>query len=726
MKKSNTVLIVFLSLALMSCTFNSNVKRIQGKFTISTVGINDDPILKYANEELTKFINSGLPFNKSIPRPDIIYDTDGIDYIDFSFVVNRELPEAAFSVDSKREGEKLKVKLEGHSSSDVLYAAYTFLEKGGFLFEITGPVYPKHFNYKALEDYSETIVAAVKKRGIRQHINFTMDLSAWSLADAKEYIRNLSRMRFNYMTFHSYPGQWYEVKSGDEISYAGHFFYGDVHPVPNYKPIKDIAVNKKFYCIPEIEPYFEDEAKRSKLAVEWLQNVITEVKRTGMQVQFSFEPRSMDTDITKSVETVKAIIEQYPMIDALEFITEEAGGWGPRTTKTKTEKVITEHFGSGYLKDSVVMKPVRAEQSDLGYVYGQVGHSVKLVKYIRENSILSENISLKLGIYVVIPEYARPAFYLARKSLPETEISLMPGHHSVRVKNSSAKSIVTTEDWNHSIIYSWIEFDGMMYLQQNGISGIQSIVEQAVENTSEHRVNAILYNHWRTAENKVTARYAAVSGLYGAVEPGEFYKQYAKAYGIVNSDMFAKAMKDLDVADLTSMKQISGIGFCWVGRWRNGGNMSGYSVDKLQIVQKAYKKVLDDLKQCSEINSEEGRNLVAFLDNRIRTTIVYTKVFEKAHELASFNTKKELGVKDKQAYVQICNESLALLEQYIDIYASDNADRGCSGNLVSMWYGPVKALKFLREKHGGIPFDDDVPEGTAVDAPPLPVINPER
>ena len=83
-------------------------------------------------------------------------------------------------------------------------------------------------------------------------------------------------------------------------------------------------------------------------------------------------------------------------------------------------------------------------------------------------------------------------------------------------------------------------------------------------------------------------------------------------------------------------------------------------------------------------------------------------------------------MKDKQAYVQICNESLALLEQYIDIYASDNADRGCSGNLVSMWYGPVKALKFLREKHGGIPFDDDVPEGTAVDAPPLPVINPER
>ncbi len=716
-------------MALMSCTFNSNVKRVEGKFIMATVGINDDPVLEYTQQELSSFLNRGLPYKNGdhINRPDIIYDTDGIERIDFSFVVNKELPEAAFAVDSKREEDKLIVKLSGHTASDVLYAAYTFLEKGGFLFEITGPIYPKHFNWQALEDYKETIIAAVKKRGIRQHINFPMDLSAWSLSEAKEYISNLSRMRFNYMTFHSYPGQWYEVKRDDDTLYAGHFFYGDVHPVPDYRPIKNIAVNKKFYCIPEIEPYFEDEAKRSELAVKWLQSVITEAKRTGMQVQFSFEPRDMGTKINKSVETVKAIINQYPMIDALEFITEEAGGWGARTTKSNTQKVIAEHFGSDYLNDSVVMKPVRAEQSDLAYVYGQVGHSAKLVKYIKENSIVPEHISLKLGIYVVIPEYARPAFYLARKSLPKTEISLMPGHHSVRVKSNSAKSIVTTDDWDHSVIYSWIEFDGMMYIQQNGISGIQSIVKQAVENTTEHRANAILYNHWRTAENRVTARYAAVSGLYGAVEPEEFYKQYAKAHGIVNSDMFSKAMKDLDDADLTSMKQIGGIGFCWVGRWRNGGNMSGYSVDKLQTVQNAYEKVLDDLKQCSgEIESEEGRNLISFLDNRIRTTIVYTKVFEKSHELASFNTKKELDENGKQEYVRICNESLALLEQYIDIYASDNADRGCSGNLVSLWYGPVKAIKFLREKHGGVPFDDDVPEGTAVDAPPLPMINTEK
>jgi len=72
------------------------------------------------------------------------------------------------------------------------------------------------------------------------------------------------------------------------------------------------------------------------------------------------------------------------------------------------------------------------------------------------------------------------------------------------------------------------------------------------------------------------------------------------------------------------------------------------------------------------------------------------------------------------------NEAIKILEQYIDIYASINADRGCSGNLVSLWHGPVKALKFMREKKTGIPFDEEIPENKEVDAPPLPVINPDK
>ncbi|NPA37025.1 MAG: hypothetical protein GXO47_09265 [Chlorobi bacterium] len=702
--------LIFTALLVVSCT----EEKSQLKFS----GVNEKEVLAYAMSEIEGFLSED--YLKGAGR-------EGIHTVSVEFFVDTAMPEAAFSIESKLDGDELNVALTGQTPSDALYAAYTFLEKGGYLFDITGPLAPRRFDWKAVCDYEEEIIPAVKKRGIRQHINFPMDLSAWSLNDAKKYIRNLSRMRFNYMVFHSYPGQWYEVKRKDTIEYAGHFFYGDVHPVPDYKPIKDIAVNKKYYCIPEIEPYFEDIPKRSKMAVKWLENVIKEAKKTGMKVQFSFEPRNMTTDLSRSVETVKAVLKEYPMIDALEFITEEAGGWGPRTTRSNTEKVISEHFGKDYLKDTIVIKPVKDEQGDLAYIYGQVGHTVELIKYLKKENIVPDNISLKVGIYVVIPEYAKPAFYLARKMLPETEVSLMPGHHSDRVRKNTALSVITPEDWSHSMIYSWIEFDGMMFLQQNGISGIQSIVKQAMEKTPGGRANAILYNHWRTAENKVTARYAAESALFGPVNPVRFYKKYASVYGIGDHAAFASAMVALNDADLLSMKKVSGIGFCWVGRWRNGNTVARYDADRLRETINGYVKVRDDFKRCvNTIERDEGKELVAFLDNRVSTTILYLKAFIKARELKQFDVKNGLTDAVQKDYVRISNEALAILEQYIDLYASMNADRGCSGNLVSLWYGPVKALKFLREKNGGVPFHDEVPENTAVDAPPLPVINPNK
>ena len=57
------------------------------------------------------------------------------------------------------------------------------------------------------------------------------------------------------------------------------------------------------------------------------------------------------------------------------------------------------------------------------------------------------------------------------------------------------------------------------------------------------------------------------------------------------------------------------------------------------------------------------------------------------------------------------------------MYAQINADRGCAGNLVSIWHGPIKGIKLLREKNGDVPFDDGVPVETAVDEPPLPIVN---
>ncbi len=677
-----------------------------------------DPVIEYAQSELNHFLDQDIKTQAF---------ENGIGQMEFSFQTNPDFEEAAFQVDSKLDRKVLRVILSGETTSDALYAAYTFLEEGGYLFEITGPLKPTSFDWEALKHYSEKIVPAVKKRGIRQHINFPMDVSAWSLDEAKSYIQNLSRMRFNYMTFHSYPGQWYEVEREDTTEYAGHFFYGDVHMIPEQKDIMAIAGNQKYFCIPEIEPFFEDKVKKSQMAVEWLQAVISESKRTGIKVQFSFEPRNSSTDIQKTIETAKAILKQYPMIDALELITEEAGGWGPRTTEDETRQMIVDHFGQELLQDSTVMKAVMPKQSDLAYIYGQIGHSRKVIQQLRADKMIKDDLSLKLGIYVAISDYAKPAYYLARKFLPDTEIALLSAHHSMRVDRNLPKILIDKNDWEKSIIYSWIELDGLMYIQQNAIRGIRNTIRQSLENSSDLRGNAILFNHWRTAENKITARYAAEASLNGPVDVHQFYQDYAHSYGIAPKNDFAKALQMLGEADLSSMNNLPGFGFCWTGRWRKGGPLSAFPVEKLQKVREAYKEVLNQLKICSdETSTPTGHSLLAFLDNRIRTTIIYIKAFEKARELKQFDTSKSLQNDDKQEYVRICNETLALFEQYIHLYAQINADRGCPGNLVSLWHGPVKGMKIYREKYGGIPFDEEVPPETAIDEPPLPTINPDE
>jgi len=46
---------------------------------------------------------------------------------------------------------------------------------------------------------------------------FISIISSYPVEEACEYIRNLARMRMNYITFHSYPGQWYSyIYDGEE------------------------------------------------------------------------------------------------------------------------------------------------------------------------------------------------------------------------------------------------------------------------------------------------------------------------------------------------------------------------------------------------------------------------------------------------------------------------------------------------------------------------------
>lgn len=104
----------------------------------------------------------------------------------------------------------------------------------------------------------------------------------------------------------------------------------------------------------------------------------------------------------------------------------------------------------------------------------------------------------------------------------------MPGHGSVRTSNHFSRISKSEEDLTKTTIFSWIEFDGLMFTQQNPIEGIDNLFHQLDSIRKGKQLNAVLFNHWRTAENKTAAKYAANVSMYGPLPRKEYYLQYAR------------------------------------------------------------------------------------------------------------------------------------------------------------------------------------------------------
>jgi len=668
-------------------------------------------VFKFAQQELKKFLSYSYEITDANAPWQIVLQT------------NNELAEGSFRVEYNGSGKIQQVNLIGSNDAAMLHAVYTFLEKAGMRFEISGPAFTENLNLNNLKDYSETIIPRVKWRGIRQHINFTMDISSYPLEEAKEYIRNLARLRFNYIAFHSYPGQWYPDPANKKESYAGNFFYGKRHDIPDEKFYHEKIRNKKTFCIPEIEPFFDDKPKREEMAIDWLQKVMNECKRVGLTVRLSFEPRGTSNDLQTTIETTKKLLSYYPMINELELITTETSNSGKQLSEQAVAELLTPLFGQEVLKDAVVMKPILTGSSGIAELFAQIGHNIKALDAIETTLLKPRGIKGSLGLYVANTEYLESAYHLLRRFAPDASYAVLPGHGSIRVARFLPYTGMEKKDWEKTMVYSWLEFDGIMYLQQNGIRGIRNLIEYAEDINGLDQIQSICFNHWRTAENKVTARYAAESTLFGAQDETSFYSGYAKSFGIKNIDDFVKAMKQIDAASWFATNKLPNVGFSYA----LGNNSIGFGFlrnmkpDNLKQGRELYEKALALIQSCGlSVKNKEGQDLLALLDNRLRATIVYLKAFEKGVEIQQFDEKNLTG-EQKIKIASILNESISGFDRYLKLYSEVMPDRGCEGTIISAYYVRIDALKKIRQNICGIPYEEKYESDKLFDSPPPPI-----
>jgi hypothetical protein len=477
-----------------------------------------NPLLTYAADELERFLQ---PF-----------DTQ-------TWQFTQQIDSSLTSFSWKIETTDTHVTLTGYDATCVLHAAYTVLERLGYVFEITGARLGPNASVEHLRNWSASIEPAVKWRGIRQHINFPMDISGYPLEEARAYIRDLARMRFNHITFHSYPDQWYAVPSHKML--AGGYFYGQRYDLPDHPLIRRAVRNQNVFCIPENESYYdqpENTVENSDYAIRWLHAVMREAKRVGLRVQFSFEPR--EGTVEETVTTAQAILSTYDgLIDVLEFISQEMGEWGQALSADALRQAAVDAFGEKILQvDSIQLTDGKKE---LHRILHEVSTAVQAVKLLQAASKpLPE---LAIGVYCTVPADHASVLAILQQYVPKgVNFTLLLNHGNRAVARNLHDLAMPRRDWDRMMIYSWIEFDGTMYLFQNATTGIYQLLQTAQNVYGADAVHAIAFNHWRTAENRTSARYAAEAVLRGAVAPADFYHTYAQSMAIGEEDRYAQAM----------------------------------------------------------------------------------------------------------------------------------------------------------------------------------------
>ncbi len=667
-------------------------------------------VWEFAHEELRRHLGSaGVQLSSG--------DAD----LQLELSSNPQLPAGAWELSSQAK----HFAITGCTPSAALHGVYTMLEELGWRFEVTGPIAPEQIHWDRLGRLSGITTPAVARRGIRQHINFPMDISAWPPEQAKEYIRNLARLRFNFITFHSYPSQWVAVDLPGKPMLAGEFFYGEEHRLPPLASIRCRAGNTDRWCIPDIEPLLDAPEARSRAAQAWLREVMAEAKRVGMHVQFSFEPRSRTTDLTDTLATAHAILRDYPDIDTLELMTQEVGGWGKALALDDLRQALEQVLPAQAMQLPSVQRLIGPQRTDLQSVLGETAHNLLALTQLEKQ--VGDRVELSLGVYCAMPEYLESVTDLWRSMAPaDCGLALLSGHGAGRVYRHLPSAKLRADELSRVTVYSWAEFDGLMYLQQDDTEGLASVMEY-LHSLGGGRLQCLAVNHWRVAENAWTIRYTAESTIKGRLTPREFRWQSAEAMGIVDPARVRLALAQLAALTDSAYDLLPNAGFCFYGCWRGPypmGYLLKFSKPRFELFADLYAQTLATLTPC-RADRPAGTAWLELMRNRLLASERYLRALIPAIEMASLvGTGKacDCPAEHRARAIALAEQSLSKLLAVIELMVGNTPDRASLGNLISMYHVTYRFVREILDQLIGRQPEATESTSAGKDAPASPIL----
>ena len=594
------------------------------------------------------------------------------------------------------------VRLIGPRENEVLLAVYLALDTLGILFD-TKTRYPATLDWHKLIG-QKTVRPFARLRGIRQHINFPMDISSYHIEEAKEYIRSLARMRMNAITFHSYDGMWHKN--------PGHFFYGFIHEMPSQDYIQKAVYNRDHYMIPECEALYGNEKALGEYAVYWLNEVMKTAKECGMHITLSIEPAA-DPSVTREA------LSFYPLTDTLELISPEGGGESDKAyTKASDIKAhAVALFGETVLDENGLLPGLDEAKED--------GHSPAIyptldsLRRAMDQLPFIQDVPVRIGLYVLCPETLYIVKRIMDKVLPKDMIrTFLPAHGAEMVTEVVKGMAFSPEDFQKTVLHSWAEFDGNMYISQNAANAIGRMCRWMQSYTGAPSVHALYFNHWRTEENRTALAYAAAC-TQTPLDVKEWYRAYAGRLGISPADTLASALYKAGELDIFCRNTLFNIGFCFLPCWTNHFGINwirGWTAENTEKAREGMKDIVNSFKALlTKTADREGIAFLRFLINRYEASI---------HHLNMIDAMNKIRDSEEPAVVEAAlAEASVHAERYMRKMCEQMPDRGCQGQLVSYAFSMPGYIEHLRKCYLGISADghEQKQPGDAVAPPPAPV-----
>jgi len=618
------------------------------------------------------------------------------------------------------------VAVAGGSPEATLWAAYALLEHLGVVFEFSGEIVPAPRAQLDLTGLDLRAEPSIRERGLRLHLNFPMDQSAYSLDEFRAWVDRVARLKCNYLEFHFYSAHpWFRFEYRGAKTEHGTFFVGSpegVYRLPGDMIGRDKIRNREVFFPPEMEGLSQGEELYARTEAR-MGAVMDHAHARGIRVCVSFEPLAPPGDIAArlgeweqeagghdammrdlTAERLLACMKAYPQADEYQLISVEGSSDAPAGLSLPDElRRLCTKYGVPFDPDDEARfagareagvhltpynDPAAAQQLEQGLYYPVVS-ALRFVDLARDvladprvsAALQAENKQTSIGIYLPHAQAVKLCLPALRGMIPEGgRLQLMVDYGA----RGTADQMATWEELRGAPmqlgVISWLEFDGSMFLPE----AWPKSVFDCVRNADGLPVTSLVANHWRVSGLEADAAGLVEAPWQAGASYDEWFGGYlARVFGEANVARARTAHDALEEATLYCRARLFNVGFCWEGRWLSQG--FGYPPDAMAEAQGLFERARDAFRALADAQPE-GRA-------RLRAEYLASRCECGRLHLA---TVLALGAAEQDP--QRAPDALAAAESYMREYARLVLDRGDEGMLVNYHFGPLERARRMVEQ----------------------------